>query len=453
MRVRNKIVSAILGVMLIFSSLGMCASATETGETPDTEVSSVDNSTEDLVDWPQGPSINSEAGIVMDIDSGAILYARNIDEQHYPASITKVMTALVALENYELDETVKFTWDDIRFLEYGDAHIGIKPDEELTMEDCLYGMLLASANEVSHGIGAHMEGGYEAFLEEMNETAKELGCKNSHWMNTHGLHDEQHYTSARDMALIGAAAFQHEDFRKITGTYQHVIPETNITAEKRYVHQNHKMLRDWDSRYYEYCVGGKTGYTDQALSTLVTFATKEDVNLVAVVLKTHGGGNNTYADTRAMLDFAFDNFAKVPVTKDMIGNKNVSKIEKNACVMLPLGASADDLEMNFTAPTEKKDRTGTVSFTYNGLEVGTVDVTITEDYYNEIHGIEDVVETKDKKKIEIKIPFILKLILIIIGVVTALFVGLVLYVAYKRKQIEERRRQRRMEYRRQRELE
>ena len=453
MRVRNKIVSTVMVFVLIFSSLGMCASATETGETPDTEVSSVDNSTEDLVDWPQGPSINSEAGIVMDIDSGAILYAKNIDEQHYPASITKIMTALVALENYELDETVKFTWDDIRFLEYGDAHIGIKPDEELTMEDCLYGMLLASANEVSHGIGAHMEGGYEAFLEEMNETAEELGCKNSHWMNTHGLHDEQHYTSARDMALIGAAAFQHEEFRKITGTYQHVIPETNITAEKRYVHQNHKMLRDWDSRYYEYCVGGKTGYTDQALSTLVTFATKEDVNLVAVVLKTHGGGNNTYVDTRAMLDFAFDNFAKVPVTKDMIGNKNIAKVEKNACVMLPTGVSTDDLEMNFVAPTEKKDRTGTVSFAYNGLEVGTVNVTITEDYYNEIHGIEDVVETKDEKKIEIKIPFILKLILIIIGVVTALFVGLVLYVAYKRKQIEERRRQRRMEYRRQRELE
>ena len=448
MRVRNKIVSAILGVMLIFSSLGMCASATETGETPDTEVSS-----NEMVDWPQGPSINSEAGIVMDIDSGAILYARNIDEQHYPASITKVMTALVALENYELDETVKFTWDDIRFLEYGDAHIGIKPDEELTMEDCLYGMLLASANEVSHGIGAHMEGGYEAFLEEMNETAKELGCKNSHWMNTHGLHDDEHYTSARDMALIGAAAFQHEDFRKITGTYQHVIPEPNITAEKRYVHQNHKMLRDWDSRYYEYCVGGKTGYTDQALSTLVTFATKEDVNLVAVVLKTHGGGNNTYADTRAMLDFAFDNFAKVPVTKDMIGEENIAKLAKDSYVMLPTGVSTDDLEMNFVAPTELKDRTGTVSFTYNGLEVGTVDVTITEDYYNEIHGIEDVVETKDKRKIEIKIPFILKLILIIIGVVTALFVGLVLYVAYKRKQIEERRRQRRMEYRRQRELE
>ena len=446
MRVRNKIVSAILGVMLIFSSLGMCASATETGETPDTEASS-----NEMKDWPQGPSINSEAGIVMDIDSGAILYAKNIDEQHYPASITKIMTALVALQNYELDETVKFTWDDIRFLEYGDAHIGIKPDEELTMENCLYGMLLASANEVSHGIGAHMEGGYEAFLEEMNETAKKLGCKNSHWMNTHGLHDEEHYTSARDMAIIGAAAFQYEDFRKITGTYQHVIPETNITAEKRYVHQNHKMLRDWDSRYYEYCVGGKTGYTDQALSTLVTFATKEDVNLVAVVLKTHGGGNNTYADTRAMLDFAFENFAKVPVTKDMIGEKNIAKLENNAYVMLPSGVSADDLEMTFTAPTEKKDRTGTVSFTYDGLEVGMVNVTITEDYYNEIHGIEEVVETKEEKKI--KVPFILKLILVIIGIVTALFVGMVLFVVYKRKQIEKKRRERRMEYRRQRGLE
>ena len=447
MKVRNRIVSAVLGVVLVFSSLGMCVSATGDLEVADAEVSS-----NEVADWPQGPSINSQAGIVMDIDSGAILYAKNIDEQHYPASITKIMTALVALQNYELDETVTFTWDDIGFLEYGDAHIGIKENEELSMENCLYGMLLASANEVSHAIGAHMEGGYEAFLEEMNETAKELGCKNSHWMNTHGLHDDEHYTSARDMALIGAAAFQYEEFRTITGTYQHVIPETNITAEKRYVHQNHKMLRDWDSRYYEYCVGGKTGYTDQALSTLVTFATKEDVNLVAVVLRTPEGGNNTYADTRAMLDFAFENFSKVSVTKDMIGNKNISKIEKNAYVMLPSGVSVDDLEMNFTAPTEKKDRTGTVSFTYDGLEVGTINVTITEEYYNELHGIkEEVVETKEKEKT--KIPFIIKLILIIIGIVTALFVGMVLFVVYKRKQIEKRRRERRMEYRKQRGLE
>lgn len=454
MRVRNKIVSTMLGVMLIFSSFGMCANATDVAEIPGTEVDSVYNLGVDsnaIEGWAQGPHIYSESGIVMDIDSGAILYAKNIDDRHYPASITKIMTALVALQNYELDETVKFTWDDIRFLEYGDAHIGIKPDEELSMENCLYGMLLASANEVSHAIGAHMEGGYEAFLEEMNETAKELGCQNSNWMNTHGLHDEEHYTSARDMALISSAVFQYEKFREITNTYQHVIPETNITAEKRYVHQNHKMLRDWDSRYYEYCVGGKTGYTDQALSTLVTFATKEDVNLVAVVLRTHGGGNNTYADTRAMLDFSFENFIKVSVTKDMIGNENIAKVAKDAHVMLPTGVSADNLEMRFVAPTEKTDKTGTVAFTYKGQDVGTVEVTITEDYYNEIHGIEEVTETKSEKKI--KIPFIIKLLLIVIGIIATAFSALVLYVAYKRKQIEKRRRQRRMEYRRQRELE
>ena len=454
MRVRNKIVSVILGAVLMFSSLGMSVNATDVAEIPGTEVDSVYNlavDSNEIEGWAQGPHIYSESGIVMDIDSGAILYAKNIDDKHYPASITKIMTALVAFEHYELDETVKFTWDDIGFLEYGDAHIGIKENEELSMEHCLYGMLLASANEVSHAIGAHMEGGYEAFLEEMNETAKELGCKNSHWTNTHGLHDEEHYTSVRDMALIGSAVFQYDKFREITGTYQHVIPETNITAEKRYVHQNHKMLRDWDSRYYEYCVGGKTGYTDQALSTLVTFATKEDVNLVAVVMRTHGGGNNTYADTRSMLDYAFDNFSKATVTKDMIGNKNVSKVEKNAYVMLPAGVSTDDLEMKFTAPTEKKDKTGTVSFTYEGQDVGTVEVTITEDYYNEIHGIEEVVEEKEEKNI--KIPFIIKLLLIMMAVVAIAFMALVAFVAYRRKQIEKRRRERRMEYRRQRGLE
>ena len=454
MKLKNKLLSGMLGALLSFGSIGMAASAANIAEIPATEVDSVYNLQADSntwEGWTQGPNIYSESGIVMDIDSGTILYAKNIDDQHYPASITKIMTALVAFENYKLDETVKFTWDDISILEYGDAHIGIKPDEELSMEDCLYGMLLASANEVSHGIGAHMEGGYDVFLQKMNEKAKELGCKNSNWMNTHGLHDPEHYTSARDMALISSALFQYDKFREITNTYQHVIPATNITAEQRYVHQNHKMIRNWDFRYYEYCVGGKTGYTDQALSTLVTFATKDDVNLVAVVLRTHGGGNNAYADTRSMLDYAFNNFTKVSVNKDMIGDEHIAKVAKGAYVMLPTGAGTDHLTMNFTASTKKEDKSGTVAFTYEGQEVGTVDVTITDDYYNEIHGVEEVKETKEEKKAGM--PVWLKVILIIIGIIVVLFIALMAFVVYKRKQIEKRRRQRRMEYRRQRGLE
>lgn len=453
MRFRKMLLAGVMSLTLLCGSFHIETSATDISEIPADELESVYNMAVDsnsLEGWAQGPHIYSESGIVMDIDSGAILYAKNIDDKHYPASITKVMTALVALQNYEMDEIVKFTWDDIGFLEYGDAHIGIKEDEELSMENCMYGMLLASANEVSHAIGAHMEGGYEAFLAKMNETAKEIGCTNSNWMNTHGLHDPEHYTSARDMALIGAAAFQYEKFREITGTYQYVIPETAVTSEVRYVHQNHKMLREWDDRYYEYCVGGKTGYTDQALSTLITFASKGDMNLVAVVMRTHGGGNNTYVDTRAMLDYAFENFTKTSVTQDMLSNEKLASIEGDSYVVLPANVTMDQLEAVFTEPTAFGDKTGTVEFTYQGQAVGAFEATITEEYYNELHGIEK--EGKEEAKNEKGMPLILKIILIILAVLAIAFVALIGFVAYKRKKIEEMRRRRRMQYRGQRDI-
>ncbi|MEG0228515.1 MAG: D-alanyl-D-alanine carboxypeptidase, partial [Lachnospiraceae bacterium] len=130
-----------------------------------------------LENWPQGPAVYAESAIVMDVNSGAILYAKNVDEKRFPASITKIMTALVTLENSQLTDRVKFTKDSISFLEYGDAHIGMKPGEEISMEDALYGMLLASANEVSHAIAENAGGfGYDGFIAKMNEKAEELGC-------------------------------------------------------------------------------------------------------------------------------------------------------------------------------------------------------------------------------------------------------------------------------------
>ncbi|MBQ8558773.1 MAG: D-alanyl-D-alanine carboxypeptidase [Tyzzerella sp.] len=453
MKLKNILLSGMMAAILAVGSVGMTVNAANVVEIPSTEVDSVYNLEVDsntLEGWATGPQIYSESGIVMDIDSGAILYAKNIDDQHYPASITKVATALIALQNYELDETVTFTWDDIGFLEYGDAHIGIKDGEELVMEDALYGMLLASANEVSHAIGAHMEGGYDKFLEVMNATVQELGCKNTHFMNTHGLHDPEHYTSVRDMALIGSAVFQYDKFREITNTQQYTIPATNITAETRTFQQNHKMIWKANANYYEYCVGGKTGYTDQALTTLVTFATKDDTNLVAVVMRTHGGGTNAYIDTRAMLDYAFDNFTKVPITKKMVGNENVSKVADDSYVVLPSGVTVEQLESSFEAPTELKDKTGKVTYTYEGQEVGVVEVTITDEYYNEIHGIKEEVKEENQEK-KTGLPFIVKLILGILAVIVIGFVALVGFVYYKRKQLEKKRRLRRMQYRKQRE--
>ena len=221
--------------------------------------------------------------------------------------------------------------------------------------------------------------------------AKELGCQNSNFVNSHGLHDDEHYTSARDMALIGSACFQNADFMRITGTREYTIPTTNVTDETRTIAQHHKMLFTWRDQYYEYCVGGKTGYTDKALNTLVTLASKDGMNLVAVVLRTHGTGN-TYNDTRAMLDYAFENFSKVPVTDDMVEVSGLQSIDKEAYITLPSGITFEQLDCTVENPTDLGDKSGKLIYTYEGQPMGEIEFTITDEFYNEIHGIEEIKE-------------------------------------------------------------
>lgn len=436
---RFRKVSAMLSMAVIFLVCSIKANAVNVVQVPVNEIDSVYNQSVDsnaIEGWAKGPQIYSEAGIVMDIDSGAILYAKNIDNPHYPASITKILTALVALENNELTDTVTITPEDYNFLKRGDNHIGLKNKEEITMEDALHGTLLASGNEVAHALGSNTEGGYDNFIRLMNEKAKELGCTNSNFTNSHGLHDDNHYTSARDMALIGAAAFQNADFRRITNTLQYTIPVTNITNETRTFQQHHKMLFDWRSQYYEYCVGGKTGYTDKALNTLVTFATKDDVNLVAVVLRTHGSGN-TYVDTRAMLDYAFENFTKISVTVDTVEGKGLKTVDENAYVMVPTGITFEQLDCHVENPQELGDKTGKVSYTYEGQVVGSFEMTITDKYYNELHGIEEkkeeIQKDEDKSSIDI-VLIVMKVLLWLFFVVVVFYLFVMCYVVYIRKQ-------------------
>lgn len=472
MKFRKRLLSGLIAAVLVIGSVGIKADAAEIQvdqQIPAEEVDSVYNQQIDsnlLSGWPAGPNIYSESGIVMDMDSGAILYAKKIDDQHYPASITKVLTALVALENSQMTDRVTFTQDCIDFLEYGDAHIGMKVGEEISMEDAMYGMLLASANEVSYAIANSVNGGYDNFIHMMNEKVAELGGTNSHFVNANGLHNDEHYTSARDMALIGSAAFEYEEFRKITGTRQYTIEPTALTNEPRTFQQNHKMLFQGNRNYYEYCVGGKTGYTDQALTTLVTFAQKDGKNLVAVTLRVHGGGQNSYVDTRAMLDYAFANFTKVPVTKEQVTDENVESVGEGAYVMLPSTVTEDKLDVVLQKPTEVGDKQGTLVYSYEGQEVGKVPVTITEKCYNKIHGIEEKKEKKSEKKTEEKekkdekgMSLILKIVLIVLGVVAVLAVLFIWVLLYRRKKIRERRKkakmrkQRRQRQRRQRPLE
>ena len=449
-----------LGIWILVLSLlvsNFTAYAVEVVQIPDANVQTVYNQSvqsNQIENWPKGPQIYSEAGIVMDIDSGAILYAKNIDSPHYPASITKVLTALVAMENNKLTDTVTVKQEDIAILTPGDSHIALKVGEEISYEDALYAALLASANEAAHSLASNTEGGYEAFLEKMNAKAAELGCTNSHFTNTHGLHESEHYTTARDMALIGAAAFRNEDFMKITGTLQYKIPKTNLTNVERYVAQNHKMLYDWRSEYYEYCKGGKTGYTLEALNTLITFSSKDGVNLVAVVLRAHGKGK-TFIDTRAMLDYAYSNFNKVPVDKAMLGDAKVETVNKDAYVLLPQGLTYEDLTYTLQEPTEKGDFKGKATLKYGDMIVGEFDVTITEARHNEIHNIKVKGSKTDKKK-EKDISWVgalVTFILIALFVTIILLLVIMFYGLHKRRQrsrrrAEMRRKKREIEYRR-----
>ena len=342
--------------------------------------------TNNIRGWPQGPHVYGNSAVVVDMDSGAVLYGKKADERHYPASITKLMTALVALENSEPDDEVLFSQDSVSFLEYGDASIGMTPGEILSMNDAMYGMLLASANEVSYAIaesvGKLMGGDYNTFLQAMNDRAEELGCTDSHWMNANGLHNDQHYTTAHDMARIASAVYQFEGFRTVTQTLNYTIGPTNLVGESRTFQQNHKMLWPGNPNYYEYCTGGKTGYTDQSRTTLVTMADNGNMRLVAVLLQDDG---DVYADTRALFDYVYSNFSKVQL-KGQQKAEGISSYEDDAAyVVLPAGIDFSSLDSEITI-TDKKEGTGKVTYFYEGQDVGSADVVLTPEYVKEQTG-------------------------------------------------------------------
>lgn len=255
--------------------------------------------------WPEGPKVMAKTAIVMDMDTGEVLYAKGIDEKRAPASTTKIMTAMLAIEKVPFETQITFT-DEVNNIEAGSTHIGIKPGETLTMKDCAYAILLASANEVSSGVAEYIGTTVPAFVDMMNQRAKELGCTNTHFVNANGLYDENHYTTARDLAIIAKAAFQNETFREVIKTPYYIVPKTNITDEERRLNNHHKMVLQ-GSEHYEGCLGGKTGYTEKAGNTLVTYAERDGRKLVCVLLADINIVAQ-YTDTKALLDYGFDSF-------------------------------------------------------------------------------------------------------------------------------------------------
>lgn len=342
--------------------------------------------------WPEGPQIGSESGIVMDIQTGTILYEKNIDHQHYPASITKIMTALLAVENSKMDEVVTFSKDAV----YKTEGSGIARDvgEEMTMEQCLYGMMLESSNECAYAIAEHVGGTLDKFVQMMNEKAKKLGCTNTHFNNPHGLPDENHYTSAHDMARIARAAYQNETFRLICGTKTYTIPKTNKHKdEETYLQNHHNMLfaHTTPDFLYEYCTGGKTGYTSVARYTLVTFAEKDGMSLVSVIMK-NDDGRGQYEDTRSLLDFAFDNFQMVNVAQHeghgdggtektqgiLGGTKNFAQIDPKAEIILPKTAEFSEAAEKINYKNASDHMIATIRYQFAGHDVGKAKIIVSD---------------------------------------------------------------------------
>lgn len=402
----KKYITKILAVLLIISTVSINAANTKVGATnaPDAASQGAASVAGQDDAWPKGPSgksISAAAAIVMELNTGTILYKKNMNEKHYPASITKIMTTLLCLENASLDDTVTFSYKAVHSIEYGSSHIGVVEGEQIRMEDCLYGIMLMSANEVCNGVAEHVAGSIDAFVDMMNAKAKELGCKHTHFANPNGLYLDDHYTTAYDMALIASAAMKNEEFRKITGTKTYTIPKTNLN-DARPLYNKHNMLHPITYPYgYDYCIGGKTGYTDIARYTLVTFAKKGDMEIVCVVMKTAGPPRyepNEYTDTISLMNFALDNFSAHPIETDVKDNDSETThslfsryntlfdkensplyIEKKAGVTLPKGVDVSQAERNVELYdtvnyADGENIIGKITYTYAGRTAGEANI-------------------------------------------------------------------------------
>ena len=255
----------------------------------------------ETVTTKKAPEIQAQGAVLYNATTGTVLYGKEADTRFYPASITKLMTALLVLESSSLDDTVTFSDTAVKNLESGSVTLNLTAGDKLTVRQSLYALLLKSANEVANGLAEHVSGSVSAFSAKMNEKAKALGCTNTNFANPNGLNNSNHYTTPRDMALIAAAAFKNEELSKIASTVSYQIPATKL-AGARTVTMGHKMINPSSSQYYPGIVGGKTGYTSLAGNTLVTCAERDGVRLVAVIMKSK---QTHYADTRALLDYGF----------------------------------------------------------------------------------------------------------------------------------------------------
>ena len=347
--------------------------------------------------WPEPPKIESAAAIVMEASTGSILYNKSGYDAFYPASTTKLMTSLLAIEQCPLSDIVTCSRDSVESIGWDSSRIGLVAGESIDMENALYAILLASANEVSYAVAEHIGGTMDYFVSMMNQRAKDLGCVNTHFVNPHGLDHEEHYSCPYDLALIARKAIEYTTFRRISGSYNHKIPETNKN-ESRWISNTHPFIKK--NVVYEGVFAGKTGSTSKAGNCLVTCAERDGMTLICVIMKAPNSAT-VYNDTVTLLNYAFDNFTLSPLAASEAASKNafpvlfedeealISDVSSplsisDTSLVLPTGASYRNLtkqiELNpSNAFSAGKNVIGEVSYYYADNYVGSAEII----YYSE----------------------------------------------------------------------
>ncbi len=371
--------------------------------------------TDSVPNWPTAPPISAQSAILIDADSGAILYEKNAHERLYPASTTKLLTCLIAVENCSLDEVVTLSHDAVFDTPRDSSHIALDEGESITVEQCLNAVLIASANEAAFGLAEHVSGtDWEDFAVMMNERARELGCVDSHFVNPNGLPDEDHYTSAHDLAMIGRGFFANELLCKISSTEKLDLPATATQPDHIIAYSKNQLFPGMPYAY-EYLVGSKTGYTSAAKNILVSCAQKDGMKLIAVVMVEDSPAQ--FADTVSLFNFGFSNFQRINISEtdtrynidnvgffysgnDIFGSSRpILSLNTQDCIILPKTISFEDVKSSISYQTDSEKEAALITYTYRGRFLGSVSVDFageTENYSFESGAMQPQAE-KDGK--------------------------------------------------------
>lgn len=385
-RILIGILSIILSITAISTNV-LCAYAEEpkTDEEYQAEAEERKNlpvETNEVIGWPGGPEIGAEAAILMDADTGQILYAKNIDERLMPASTTKIMTCLTAMKRgVNLSDIVTVSQAAIDANDADGSHMGLRAGEQLSVEEIMTGILVTSANEGCNALAEHVAGSMDSYVDMMNEEAANLGLENTHFVTTNGLPDPDHYTTARDLATIAREFFSYDLFCRLSSTPYVEMPETEL-HDAHEIYSKNKLYKNRDYEY-PYLVGSKTGYTDIARQTLVSCAEKDGMKLICVILMEEAPYQ--FEDTVNLFDYGFNNFSYVRTSEfnsgflskssDFLGSSSagsdsIIKIKSDSKVLLPIGGDISSVSTKIEYGSDNLTAFATLNYYFNGYYIG-----------------------------------------------------------------------------------